>query len=265
MRRPLHPSCSAGDERRQVPARSSTSRRPRGKRPSTGMPDYSVTKAAVLSRLGSSPISTRARDPLQRAFRARSRPRPRRGSATEACRRPAGGVASCKTRLAKCSRPLGQDVRWSRLAEPGGDRRRRCISLLGARCPTSRAPPGAPTAEPSRSSSSLASECLNLRGDRSPMLSRRRCRRSEKNEVVVTAGRPLVRDTRTRSGPRTDCRRAHAVPARPRPDRPLEAVPPAEGQDAGLHRPGRRPLPHAHDAHARDDRRSRASSRGRCG
>ena len=48
-------------------------------------------------------------------------------------------------------------------------------------------------------------------------------------------------------------RRPHAVPARPRPDRPLEAVPAAEGEDAGLHRPGRRPLPDAHDPHARDD------------
>ena len=46
---------------------------------------------------------------------------------------------------------------------------------------------------------------------------------------------------------------AHAVPARPRPHPALEAVPPPEGQDAGLHRPGRRPLPDADDAHARDD------------
>ena len=47
---------------------------------------------------------------------------------------------------------------------------------------------------------------------------------------------------------------ADAVPARPRPDRPHEGVPAAEAQDAGLRRPGRRPLPHAADAHARDDR-----------
>ena len=61
-------------------------------------------------------------------------------------------------------------------------------------------------------------------------------------------------ETRGRLRRRGRVRRAHAVPARPRPDRPLEAVPAAEGQDAGLHRPGRRPLPHAHDPHARDDR-----------
>src|SRR4051794_23744280 len=47
---------------------------------------------------------------------------------------------------------------------------------------------------------------------------------------------------------------AHPVPARPRPDSPLEAVPPAEGQDPGLHRSRRRPLPDADDSHARDDR-----------
>ena len=32
-------------------------------------------------------------------------------------------------------------------------------------------------------------------------------------------------------------RRADAVPARPRPDPPLKAVSPAEGEDPGLHRP----------------------------
>ena len=47
---------------------------------------------------------------------------------------------------------------------------------------------------------------------------------------------------------------ADAVPARPRPHRPLEAVPPAEAQDAGLRRPAGRPLPHAADPHARDRR-----------
>ncbi len=59
-------------------------------------------------------------------------------------------------------------------------------------------------------------------------------------------------DTRGRALDEEPCSRAHAVPARPRPHPALEAVPAAEGEDAGLHRPGRRPLPHAHDAHARD-------------
>ena len=69
-------------------------------------------------------------------------------------------------------------------------------------------------------------------------------------------------ETRGRASTRGRVRRPHAVPARPRPHRPLEAVPAAEGQDAGLHRPGRRPLPHAHDPHARDDR-DRARRRAR--
>ena len=70
----------------------------------------------------------------------------------------------------------------------------------------------------------------------------------------LAARRPLVRDARPAQRPEAGVRRPHAVPARPRPDRPLEAVPAPEGQDAGLHRPGRRPLPHADDPHARDDR-----------
>ena len=42
------------------------------------------------------------------------------------------------------------------------------------------------------------------------------------------------------------------VPARPRPDRALEGVPAAQAQDAGVHRPGGRPLPDPAHAHARD-------------
>ena len=57
---------------------------------------------------------------------------------------------------------------------------------------------------------------------------------------------------------------AHAVPARPRPDRALQGVPPADAQDAGVRGAARRPLPHAADAHARGDERSRARSRARC-
>ena len=47
---------------------------------------------------------------------------------------------------------------------------------------------------------------------------------------------------------------ADAVPAGSRPDRPLEALSPAEGQDPGLHRSRGRPLQDAHDPCARDDR-----------
>ena len=60
-------------------------------------------------------------------------------------------------------------------------------------------------------------------------------------------------------------RAAHAVPARPRPDRPLEGLPPAQAQDAGVRRAGGGPLPHAPHAHARGHagqphRRARAAA-----
>ena len=62
----------------------------------------------------------------------------------------------------------------------------------------------------------------------------------------------LARDARARASGGA-MRRPDGVPARPRSHRPLEAVPAAEGEDAGLHRPRGRSLPHAHDPHARDD------------
>ena len=60
-------------------------------------------------------------------------------------------------------------------------------------------------------------------------------------------------------------RAAHAVPARPRPDRPQQGVPAPEAQDAGVRRARGRPLPHAPHAHARGDpglahRRARAGA-----
>ena len=91
---------------------------------------------------------------------------------------------------------------------------------------------------------------------RSPAGSRRRfeerIRELEEHALSPLAVRSY--ETRGRERARGAVRRADAVPARSRPDRPLEAVPAAEGQDAGLHRPGGRPLPHADDPHARDDR-----------
>ena len=46
-------------------------------------------------------------------------------------------------------------------------------------------------------------------------------------------------------------RSPHPLPARPRPDRALEGVPPAQAQDPGLHRARGRPLPHPAHPHAR--------------
>ena len=56
---------------------------------------------------------------------------------------------------------------------------------------------------------------------------------------------------RARAGGRLPA--AHAVPARPRPDRPLQGVPAAEAQDAGVRGARGRPLPHPADPHARGD------------
>ena len=126
-----------------------------------------------------------------------------------------------------------------------------------------------------RGSSARASPSTAASRARSDVLRRRwPIRRSNYADGMEVAGRAARRSssesgsTRSRGSRRSPSartrpagapargavRRADAVPARPRPARPLEAVPPAEGQDAGLHRPGGRPLPHADDPHARDDR-----------
>ena len=70
--------------------------------------------------------------------------------------------------------------------------------------------------------------------------------------MALAARGALLRDARARArGAAVPA--PHAVPARPRPDRAREGVPAADAQDAGLRRSRRRPLPHASDAHARDD------------
>ena len=79
--------------------------------------------------------------------------------------------------------------------------------------------------------------------------------------MALAARRALLRARRAPSAA-GGVQRPHALSARPRPDPPLEAVPAAEGEDPGLHRSGRRPLPHADDPHARDDR-NRARRRPR--
>ena len=60
--------------------------------------------------------------------------------------------------------------------------------------------------------------------------------------------------TRGRLRRRGALRSAQPVPARPRSHRPLQGVPAAEAQDAGLRRARGRPLPHAPHAHARGGR-----------
>ena len=78
----------------------------------------------------------------------------------------------------------------------------------------------------------------------------RRIRAREEAELSPLATRSYPA-RRARAGARL--RAAHAVSARPRPDRPLQGVPAPQAQDAGVRRPERRPLPHAADPHARGD------------
>ena len=67
----------------------------------------------------------------------------------------------------------------------------------------------------------------------------------------LVAARPRARTRPRGQREEADCGAAHAVPARPRPDRALQGVPAAQAQDAGVRRARGRPLPHAADAHAR--------------
>ena len=68
--------------------------------------------------------------------------------------------------------------------------------------------------------------------------------------IAVAAGGALLRDARAAAARRRGLLAAHAVPARPRPDRPLQVVSPPEAEDPGVHRAAGRPLPHPADAHA---------------
>ena len=100
-----------------------------GKRPSASMPDYSVTKAAVLSlsRLIAD-VYAKAGHPLQRGH---ARPDRDGGLARgRRARRPAGGAERQEPRRGARRRRRGPPARPSRGA--GGDRLRRRVSLLAA-------------------------------------------------------------------------------------------------------------------------------------
>ena len=246
-----------------------------GKRPSVGMPHYSVTKAAVLSlsRLVADTYARR-RDPLQRgharadgdrglARRRRARRpagrRPRRGAREGRRRppaRPARGAGGDRRRD-RVPRLRPRVVRDGRGVERG---RRHGPDHHLTRCATSLA-----TIEDVARRSTHNASTANPRGNaRAGRKSRRRLRGAHpraRGAGALAARGALVRHARPepRRGREHD---PDAVPARPRPDRPLEAVPPAEGEDAGLHRSGGRPLPHPDHAHAGDDRdRSRRRPR----
>ena len=255
-----------------------------GKRPSTSMPHYSVTKAAVLS-LSRLVADLYAKDGI-RCNAVTPGP-----TATEAWLGEGGladqqGGSRDEVLAEGRRRPAARPARRAG-GDRGGDRR----SSAPTAPSTSPAPPGAPTAAPSRSSSeprraasrarvrapmsardlsgtvpgrvwqdvsagkssddfsTAAHGCrAELRDPRAgypdlmPELAGRvadafeaRIREHEERALSPLAVRSYETRGRARDGGRV--RRPHAVPARPRPDRPLEAVPPAEGQDAGLHRP----------------------------
>ena len=91
---------------------------------------------------------------------------------------------------------------------------------------------------------------LSARHDRCPSHLVRPTRSSSRREHPRAAGR----QERRLAGPAAAGARGRCpagVPARSRPHHPLQGVPPAEAQDAGVLRAGRRPLPDAAHAHAR--------------
>ena len=73
--------------------------------------------------------------------------------------------------------------------------------------------------------------------------------RAWEERVPLRARDPLLSGAPRGRGARQPA--AHAVPARPRPDRPLQVLPPAQAQDPGLRRPRGRPLPDPAHPHAR--------------
>ena len=79
---------------------------------------------------------------------------------------------------------------------------------------------------------------------------RRADRRAGAAAALAAGGALLPGAARARGG---GLLAAHAVPARPRQDRPLEGVQAPDPQDAGVRPAPRRPLPHAPDPHARGD------------
>ena len=93
----------------------------------------------------------------------------------------------------------------------------------------------------------------------------RRAHPPARGELALAARRALVRDARPRCGAEDEC--GVRTPFQRDRDRIVHSKPfrRLKQQDAGLHRPGGRPLPHADDAHARDDgdrarRRARAAA-----
>ena len=159
-----------------------------------------------------------------------------------AARRPTADVRGFMDAVARCSPDRLQPLRLPdhlRRRLGGASRRRRPATASGRVL---------------RAADSLSTLARDARDRRETLPTRSPSATRELEEQrALAARRAVVRDARPRAAG-GGVRRPDALPARPRPDRPLEGVPAPQGQDAGVHRPRRRPLPHAHDAHARDDR-----------
>ncbi len=81
---------------------------------------------------------------------------------------------------------------------------------------------------------------------------------------AVRVGAAVVGVARPRASRRA-LHSPHPLPARPRPHRPQQVVPPAQAQDPGLHRPGGRPLSHPADPHPRGVGHRPDGRAGACG
>ena len=170
-----------------------------GKRPSRGMPDYSVMKAAMLSfsRLVAD-LYAKDGDPLQRGHAGPDRDR-RRGSAT-------AGSPTSRATATRCSQKVGAGPSARPARRAGGDRRGDRLPLLATeRVVRDAAPPGRPTAAPSRSSSDLhdrpgatLAAMPELAGRVADAFAARM--RELEERCAVAARRALVRDARPRAG-----------------------------------------------------------------
>ena len=233
-----------------------------GKRPSTGMPNYSVTKAAVLS-LSRLVADLYAKDGI-RCNAVTPGP-----TATEAWLGE-GGLADQQASAAARPRRGARGGRRRPAARParraGGDRRRDRLPLLRPRALRDRR-------RLERRRRHRPDHHLS-RSD-APQLRWRRCRSSPDGRRRLRGA--ACASTRSSGSRRSPCARTRRAGAQ----RPEERVPlrtpfqrdrdrivhskafrRLQAQDAGLRRPRGRPLPHAADAHARDDR-DRARRRAR--
>ena len=157
----------------------------------------------------------------------------------------AGGLGRARGEPRPQARHLRRARRRSRLDRLLPARRARLRELLALpradrarRRRTGRASPERGACENRLAADDQARTCIVSRADRA-----RRGGAPLPARHALLPGPPAARGARLRP--------PHAVPARPRPDRPLEGVPAAQAQDAGVHRARGRPLPHAAHPHAR--------------